>query len=124
MRHAIVIGSNERSKLTYASMEAVIRTSLGDEVTIFFTMDAVKALSRVPEVTDSFESSKLLRESGEDYLVLLRKAKASGRVRVYACSTATRLFHLKREDYQDLVDDVVGITSFVTEVEGQVTSIW
>jgi len=34
MRHGIVIGSNERSKLTYASMEAVIRTSLGDEVTI------------------------------------------------------------------------------------------
>lgn len=40
----IVLGSNELSKVLFAGMWSVISTSMGDEVVIFATMDAVKSL--------------------------------------------------------------------------------
>ncbi|BBD73760.1 hypothetical protein HS1genome_2149 [Sulfodiicoccus acidiphilus] len=124
MRHGVLVGSNERSKLLYAAMETVIRASLGDEVTVFLTMDAVRAFTRNPVVTESTTSSRLAKEAGEDYLSHLRKAKTSGRAEVLACSYASKLFHLSKEDYIDVVDDVAGITTFVSQVDGQIVSVW
>ncbi|MGC9106558.1 MAG: DsrE family protein, partial [Thermoprotei archaeon] len=67
---------------------------------------------------------KLIREKGEqDYLALFKKAKAN--TKIYACSMASKLFGLKKEDYNELVDDVVGIMSFYNEVEGgQIIDVW
>lgn len=124
MRYGIVLGTNERSKLLYAVMESVIRTSLGDEVSLFLTMEGVKAFTKSPEVVETNTSSKLAKESGEDYMELIRKAKKTGRINVYACSLASKMFHYDRNSYQDVVDDIVGITSFLMGVDGYVTSVW
>lgn len=120
----IVLGSNELSKVLFAGMWSVISTSMGDEVVIFATMDAVKAfLKENPEVKISDETSK--KASNEDVMGYYRKAKKSGKLKVYACSYASKLFGIEKEQYNDVVDDIVGITSFQMEVEGgQIISVW
>jgi len=120
----IVLGSNELSKVLFAGMWSVISTSMGDEVVIFATMDAVKAFVKEnPEIKISDETSK--KASNEDLMGFYRKAKKSGRLKVYACSYASKLFGLEKEQYNDVVDDIVGITSFQMEVEGgQIISVW
>lgn len=120
----IVLGSNELSKVLFAGMWSIISTSMGDEVVIFATMDAVKAfLKENPEMKISDETSK--KASNEDLMGFYRKAKKSGRLKVYACSYASKLFGIEKEQYNDVVDDIVGITSFQMEVEdGQIISVW
>jgi peroxiredoxin family protein len=120
----IVLGSNELSKVLFAGMWSVISTSMGDEVVIFATMDAVKAFVKEnPEIKISDETSK--KASNEDLMGFYRKAKKSGKLKVYACSYASKLFGLEKEQYNDVVDDIVGITSFQMEVEGgQIISVW
>ncbi|BCU70335.1 DsrE family protein [Stygiolobus caldivivus] len=120
----IVLGSNELSKVLFAGMWSVISTSMGDEVVIFATMDAVKAFTKENadmKVTD--ETSK--KAANEDVMGFYKKAKKSGRLKVYACSYASKLFGLEKDNYNDVIDDIVGITSFQMEVEGgQIISIW
>ncbi|ARM76165.1 DsrE family protein [Acidianus manzaensis] len=113
MKTGIIVGTNELSRLTYAAMTAVIVSSMGDEVKVFLTMDAVKAFTKNPEVKEEDISSKTMREKNEeDYVSLFKKAKKSG-TRIYACSYATKLFNYK------------GITSFNMEIEGgQIVSVW
>jgi len=120
----IVLGSNELSKVLFAGMWSVISTSMGDEVVIFATMDAVKAFVKEnPEIKISDETSK--KASNEDLMGFYRKAKKSGKLKVYACSYATKLFGIEKDQYNDVVDDIVGITSFQMEVEdGQIISVW
>lgn len=120
----IVLGSNELSKVLFAGMWSVISTSMGDEVVVFATMDAVKAFVKEnPEIKISDETSK--KASNEDLMGFYRKAKKSGRLKVYACSYASKLFGIEKEQYNDVVDDIVGITSFQMEVEdGQIISVW
>jgi peroxiredoxin family protein len=122
----IILGSNELSKVLYAGMTALISSSLDQETIVFVTMDAVKAfLKENPELKVNELSSRLVKESNEDVMSYFRKAKKSGKVRVYACSYATKLFHLSKESYNDIVDDVVGITTFNIETEGgKVITIW
>jgi len=120
----IVLGSNELSKVLFAGMWSVISTSMGDEVVIFATMDAVKAFVKEnPEIKISDETSK--KASNEDLMGFYRKAKKSGKLKVYACSYASKLFGIEKEQYNDVVDDIVGITSFQMEVEdNQIISVW
>jgi len=120
----IVLGSNELSKVLFAGMWSIISTSMGDEVVIFATMDAVKAFVKEnPEIKISDEASK--KASNEDLMGFYRKAKKSGRLKIYACSYASKLFGIEKEQYNDVVDDIVGVTSFQMEVEdGQIISVW
>lgn len=126
MKTGIIVGSNERSRLTYAAMTSVIISSMGDEVYVFLTMDAVKAFTKNPEVKNEDISSKtMVEKKEEDYMSLFRKAKKSGKVKIYACSYASKLFNYTKDDYVDLVDEIAGITSFSMEVEGgQIISVW
>ncbi|QGR18618.1 DsrE family protein [Stygiolobus azoricus] len=120
----IVLGSNELSKVLFAGMWSVISTSMGDEVVIFVTMDVVKAFVKEnPEMKISDETSK--KASNEDVMGFYRKAKKSGRLKVYACSYVSKLFGIEKGQYSDVVDDIVGITSFQMEVGGgQIISVW
>lgn len=122
----IVLGTNELSKVLYAGMWAVISTSMGDEVIVFATMDGVKAfIKENPELKVTDEASKKIKESNEDVLSFYKKAKKGGKLKVYACSYASKLFGLEKGNYNEVVDDIVGITSFQMDLEGgQLLSIW
>ncbi len=126
MKTGIIVGSNERSRLAYAAMTSVIISSMGDEVYVFLTMDAVRAFTKNPEVkTEDMSSKTMVEKKEEDYIGLFRKAKKSGKVKIYACSYASKLFNYAKDDYIDLVDEIAGITTFAMDVEGgQIVSVW
>ncbi|MEM0091507.1 MAG: DsrE family protein [Saccharolobus sp.] len=126
MKTGIIVGSNERARLTYAAMHSVIISSMGDEVYVFLTMDAVKAFTKNPEVkTEDISSKTMIEKKEEDYISLLKKAKKTGKVKIYACSYASKLFNYTKDDYIDLIDEIAGITTFSMETEGaQIISVW
>ncbi|AHC50830.1 hypothetical protein SUSAZ_01690 [Sulfolobus acidocaldarius SUSAZ] len=126
MKVGIIVGTNERARLIYAAMNSVISSSMGDEVFVFLTMDSVRAFTKNPEVKDSDVSSKtMVEKKDEDFAGLFKKAKKSGKVKIYACSYASKLFNYSKADYNDLVDEIAGITTFMMDVEGgQIISVW
>ncbi|MEM4302180.1 MAG: DsrE/DsrF/DrsH-like family protein, partial [Candidatus Caldarchaeum sp.] len=56
---------------------------------------------------------QLLAKGGMPSLLdMLKMAKQSG-VKVYACSPTMNLFGLKKEDLVDVVDDIIGASTFL-----------
>lgn len=127
MKLAIVLGSNHLDRVEFASMTAFLASSMGDEVLLFATMGGVQALKREPDTVSESDASRKIAETenGGKFLDYLRKAKGTGKVSITACSMASRLFGLKKEDFSDLVDGIGGLTSFLDTTEGsRLMNIW
>ncbi|EHP71065.1 hypothetical protein MetMK1DRAFT_00015690 [Metallosphaera yellowstonensis MK1] len=125
MKVGIILGSNELSRVAYAAMHSAIAVSLDNEVVLFATMDGVKAFLKTPDLRVTDDTSKVIKESREDVFQHFRRAKKSGKLKILACSYASKVHKLDKESYSELVDDIVGITSFSMEVEGgQLVSVW
>lgn len=125
MKVGIILGTNEISGLMFASIEAGMRASMGDEVTIFVTMDGLLAFRKEPETKSTTETSRKIVEKGEDFRDYMKDAKESGFLKIYVCYYAAEIYKVKASDMNDLVDDFWGITKFSIESEdSQVISIW
>ncbi len=127
MKYALILGSNRLEKLEFASMIALVSSSMGEEVELFATMDAVNAFRVPPRLEVSTESAKRIEEAenGGRYLEYFRKAKSLGKLKITACSMASQLFGLRKEDYSDLVDAIGGLTSFIVENESsRMIEVW
>ena len=127
MSIAIILGSNRLERVEFASMTAFLASSMGDEVSLFATMDAVQAFRKHPSLISDAESARKIAETenGGKFLDYFRKAKGTGKVRITACSMASKLFGLKKEDFEDIVDGISGLTAFLDSSEGsRLMSIW
>ena len=127
MRLAIILGSNHLERVEFASMTAFLASSMGEEVNIFATMDGVKAFRKEPELLSEAESAAMIAksEAGGRFAEYFRKAKETGKVKIVACSMASKLFGLGKEDYTDVVDGIGGLTSFLDSTDGSsIISIW
>jgi len=67
--------------------------------------------SMAPALAQGLEASHVA-----PWATMLRQAKEMG-AKVYACSMMSEVMGLKREDFSDLVDDIVGAASFVQMAE-------
>ncbi len=127
MSIAIILGSNQLDKVEFASMTAFLASSMGDEVSVFATMDGVQAFTKEPSILSDADSAKKIAqaENGGKFLDYFRKAKGTGKVKITACSMASKLFGLKKEDFAEIVDGVGGLTAFLDSSEGsRLMSIW
>ncbi|MGC8609068.1 MAG: DsrE family protein [Thermoplasmata archaeon] len=125
MDAGIILGSNEYSSLMFAAIEAGMRTSMGDNVIMFVTMDGALAFLRNPIIKKTTDTSKKMEEDGQDFVKYLREAKESGLLKIYICYFAAELHKLHKKDMSELVDDIWGITKFSIETESsQIISIW
>lgn len=127
MSIAIVLGSNRLERVEFASMTAFLASSMGDEVMLFVAMDGVRAFAKEPSIVSDADSAKkiLETEKGGRFMEYLTKAKGTGKVKITACSMASRLFGLKKEDYSEVVDGIGGLTSFLDASEGsRLMDIW
>ncbi|PSO07057.1 hypothetical protein B9Q04_12875, partial [Candidatus Marsarchaeota G2 archaeon BE_D] len=108
MKYALILGSNSLEKVEFASMIALVSSSMGEEVEVFATMDGVNAFTVPPKLVSNTESAKRieLTENGGRYLEYFKKAKSLGKVKIIACSMASQLFGLKKENYSELVDAI------------------
>jgi peroxiredoxin family protein len=51
------------------------------------------------------------------WLDTIRAAREIGNVKVYACSMTMELFGMQKEDLEDVVDDVIGVATFIDKAK-------
>lgn len=125
MKVALILGTNELSGLMFASIEAGLRTSMGDDVIIFVTMDGLLAFKKEPEIKQTTKTSSLIKEKGEDFRTYMKEGKESGLLNIYICYYAAEIYDVKKGDMGELVDDFWGISKFSIETEdAQIIPIW
>jgi peroxiredoxin family protein len=100
--------------------------AMGMEVRVFVTGFALQAFTKSPQelpfptefagmapaVAQGMQAAHV-----DSWDAMLRQAKELG-AKVYACSMMSAVMGLGRDDFGDLVDDVVGAATFLQEAEG------
>ena len=104
----ITHGQEFKDRLESPLHLATLAALLDAEVKVIYTMSAGLLLKKgVPE--------KLIPLGKEStYLETLKEAKEVG-VKIYVCSPVLDMYNLKREDFIDELDDIVGGMYAVTE---------
>lgn len=122
---SILMFSGTADKFIPLGVLAQAAAAMGLEVNVFVTGFALHAFTKEPhELPFPVEFAPMapaLAEGMRQHNVagwdtMLRQAKELG-VKVYACSMMSEVMGLSREDFNDLVDDVVGAATFVQLAE-------
>lgn len=119
---SIIVSSEKLDKLYPVAILTSGAATMGWEVEVFFTFFGLLALKRGyrPSTlsSDYRGYEETLREAvakgtmpGWEELIV--KAKETGRVRIFACTTTMGLFKIGRDDLKDFVDDVAGAATFL-----------
>jgi peroxiredoxin family protein len=124
---SIIVYSGTEDKLIPVGVIAQGAAALGYEVQIFVTGWALLRFlkkSAQPTWPKEFESMVPALAKGmqanrvPSWVDMLKEAKSMG-TKVYACSMMASVMGLKKEDFDpSLVDDVVGVATFLQEAEG------
>ena len=124
---AIIAFSGEAEKLLPLGVLSQSAANLGIPVRIFVTGWATLYFGKEkpnPRFSKTFEDLaprivEGMKKMGlPSWLDMLREAKELGDVKVYVCSLMAELMGLKKEDLDPVVDDVVGATYFLSNIEG------
>ncbi|MFN3383523.1 MAG: DsrE/DsrF/DrsH-like family protein [Archaeoglobaceae archaeon] len=120
MKLALVLVSGELEKLQAASIIASVASSFG-EVAIFATMDGLMAFKKDVVKAKAWKSGELgkgmLSANVPLFPEVLRQAKEVGNLKIYACGMIMDMLGLKKEDFVDIFDDVIGVTKFLEMIE-------
>ncbi|BDR93443.1 DsrE/DsrF/DrsH-like family protein [Vulcanisaeta souniana] len=124
---SMIVFSGTEDKLIPVGVISQAAAALGYEVNIFFTGWAMFKLLKNPTPPiwpKEFEQfaprlqEGMARIKAPTWLDMLREAKGMG-AKVYVCSMMSAAAGLKREDFDpELVDDVVGVTTFLEMAKG------
>ena len=124
---AIILFSGEAERLIPVGVLAQTGASLGIPVRIFVTGWATLYFAREkpePRFSKTWEdmAPKLMESMSRmglpGWYEMLKEAKETGDVKVYVCSLMASLMGLKPEDLDPIVDEVVGATYFLSNIEG------
>ncbi len=101
--------------------------AMGYNVSIFVTGFALMGFTKekhdIP-FPKEFESMAPMLAQGmkatntKSWYEMLSEAKETGNVKIYACSLMASMFNLKKEDFDPIIDDIVGAASFLQMSEG------
>ncbi len=120
MKLALVLVSGELEKLQAASIIASVASSFG-EVAIFATMDGLMAFKKDVVKSRAWKCGELgksmLSANVPLFPEVLRQAKEVGNLKIYACGMIMDMLGLKKEDFVDIFDDVIGVTGFLRMIE-------
>ncbi len=127
---AVVLAAGTSDRLLPFATLVSGAVAMGYEVHVFASYWGLDALRRSrpaaahPPVTPGHgaEGEVLERTLVERHVPgwrqILAAAKRVGPVHVYACSQSMDVLSLKREELDDLVDEVVGVATFVDRTRG------
>jgi len=119
---AIIVASEKLDKLFPAITLTTTAAISGWDAELFFTFWGLLALKRGYEPSDvSLDYQKysgklseaLASGSMPGWRSVLEQGLATGKVKIYACSTSLGLFGLKTDDLEKYVDSVVGAATFL-----------
>ncbi|MCG2896880.1 MAG: DsrE/DsrF/DrsH-like family protein [Acidilobus sp.] len=124
---SIIVFSGTEDKFIPVGVISQAAAALGFEVRIFVTGWAMlRFLKKAAQPTwpKEFESMVPALMNGmksinaPSWVDMIKQAKAMG-AKVYVCSMMAQVMGLKKEDFDpELVDDIVGVTTFLQEAEG------
>lgn len=132
-RLSLVLFSGTVDKLYPAAIMASGGVALGKDVDIFATFYGIEAFRKgspqtnmkmdvnYPEIGPMMMKVMMAKKMPSWY-DMLKQAKEMGNVKVHACATTYDLMDMKKEDLDPIVDDVIGVTEFLSKAfEGGVT---
>jgi peroxiredoxin family protein len=117
----IVCVSGTREKLQMAAMIASVAAASGDEVSVFFSMNAmqyfVKGSSAEPPAEGEFGA--LLQTKGvPPFRQLFQMAAELGSATLLPCSMALDLLKITQDDLDPALGPPTGLTRFLSDAEG------
>lgn len=128
---SIVVFSGTDDKLMAASIIASGAVANDLDVNIFVTFWGLTKTMKTgaPEPDLSFDGQKmkeqvfaLMKQNNiPDWITMLKNAKEVGNIKVYGCAMFADLLHLKKEDLDPIVDEIIGVNEFVSMSAGSTT---
>ncbi len=119
---SIICLSGEHEKLQMAAMVASVGAASGDDVTVFFSMNAMKYFVKGNEdaapAEGEFGTSVLGREGVPPFRELFQQAAELGDAALLPCSMAMDLLELKDGDLMGEFGPSTGLTKFLSDAEG------
>jgi peroxiredoxin family protein len=123
-RMSLVVFSGTADKLTAVATLATGAAAMGMEVELFLTFWGIEAFKQgakmqPPRITAEYaDYGPVMMELMQakhvpHWLDTIRAAREIGDVKVYACSATMELFGLRKEDLEDVVDEVTGVATFI-----------
>lgn len=123
---SIVMFSGTADKFIPLGVLAQAAAAMGTEVNVFVTGFALAGFTKKPQqlpfpVEFAAMAPALAQGMQKQHVaswdVMLRQAKELG-AKVYACSMMSAVMGLEKNDFNDLVEDVVGAATFLQSAEG------
>ncbi len=115
---SIMVVSGSRERLQMAAMVASVGAVSGNDVRVFFSMNALPyftkdAVKRAPVEGDV---GRLLEEKGvPPFDQLFRQATELGEAKIYPCSMAMDILQLKQSDLEPYLSEPMGLTRFLDD---------
>lgn len=120
---AIIVHSGTLDRIYCAFILGSTATSMGMETHLYFTFWGLNALKKgglekagLPATYKNMEEhmqEKLREMKYPTPYELLKRMKASGLLKIYACSPTMNMFNIKREDLIPEVDEIAGAAAFL-----------
>jgi peroxiredoxin family protein len=117
----IVCMSGTREKLQMAAMVASVAAVTGDDVTVFFSMNALPYFVKghAAEAPAEGELGALIAgTSVPPFKQLFRQAAELGDAKLLPCSMAMDVMKITAEDLEPGIGPPTGLTSFLSDAEG------
>jgi peroxiredoxin family protein len=127
-RMAIILFSGTVDKLMAASVLTTGAVAMGMEVELFLTNWGLQAFLKDAHTTNQKISSEFaefapvmlaaMREhQAPSWMDTLTQAKELGDVKIYACGMTMELFGIRKEQLEDIVDEVTGVAGFINDAQ-------
>lgn len=116
----IVCLSGSREKLQMAAMVASVGVASGDDVTVFFSMNALEYFVKggAQDAPAEGKFGKLLSKTGvPPFKTLFQQAVELGDAKLLPCSMAMDLLEIAEEDLDDELGPATGLTKFLSDAE-------
>jgi peroxiredoxin family protein len=131
-RFAVILESGTTDKLMAASILTAGAAAMGKEVTVFLTFGGLNAFKKGARVApmvmpnefagmETQMANLMQQKQVPHWLTNFESAAEVGRVKVVACSATMELFDIKKDDLEPIVEDVVGVASFIQQSDGAQT---
>jgi peroxiredoxin family protein len=126
-KFSIIMFSGTADKFIPLGVLADAAAAMGYEVNIFVTGFALLGFTKekheLPFPSEFSGMEQMLAEgmkatNTKSWYEMLKEAKAISNVKVYVCSLMASMFNMKKEQFDDIVDDVVGAATFLSNSEG------
>ncbi len=119
---AIVLLSPELSKLQAAATLGSVAASSGMTVNIFVTMGALGQFRKEVVEKQQFVLDEVGRELVNKnvplFYDLLRQGQEVGDLHVFGCAMAADLMGWQKDQFIDIVEDIIGVAGFFARSEG------